>query len=103
MADVSPETKARLHKQLVKLGEMMGDGLHLEPDGKWIAKDYKKILKALGLVKPTKRNTQAINARMAQRVKEVVCQKCSFTLEQTRSGSKRAIFLACGAKYQLLK
>ncbi len=103
MADLSPETKARLHKQLVKLGDMMGDGLHHEADGKWIAKEYKKTLKALGLVKPVKRNITGINERMAQRVKEVVCQKCSFTREQTRSGSKRATCLACGAKYQLLK
>lgn len=35
-------TKAHLHRQLVKLGDMMGDGLHLEPDGKWISKEYKQ-------------------------------------------------------------
>ncbi len=103
MAELSPAVKANLHKQLVKLGDMMGDGLHHEADGKWISKEYKKILKALGLAKPAKRNTQAINERMAQRVKEVVCKKCSSTLEQTRSGSKRAICIACRAKYQLLK
>ncbi len=26
--------KADLHRQLVRLGDMMGDGLHHEPDGK---------------------------------------------------------------------
>ena len=38
---------AYLYRQLVKLGDMMGDGLHHEPDGKWIEKEYNKICKVL--------------------------------------------------------
>jgi ribosomal protein L44E len=37
--------KDRLHKDLIKLGDMMGDGLHYEDP--WIAKEYRKTAKAL--------------------------------------------------------
>lgn len=32
-----------LWRQFEKLGEMMGDGLHHEADGKWISVEYKKL------------------------------------------------------------
>lgn len=104
MTELSQETKARLHKDLIKLGDMMGDGLHEEPDGKWIVREYRKTMRALGLMptKPRKNNSAAINERMKQRVKEVCCEKCGGTLKQTRSGSKRAV-CECGIKYILLK
>ena len=38
-----------LHQQLIRLGDMIGDGLHLEPDGKWIEKEYRSVAIALGL------------------------------------------------------
>ncbi|CAH9013509.1 putative cell division control protein [Vibrio phage 501E54-1] len=99
------ETKDHLHKQLIQLGDMMGDGLHLEPDGKWISRDYKKILKALGMLPkhPRKNNSEAINEAMERRVTEVVCKKCEGKLKQTRKGSKRAVCEDCDSKYQLLK
>lgn len=34
-----------LYQQFIKLGDMMGDGLHLEKDGRWIAREYKRISK----------------------------------------------------------
>lgn len=34
-------------RQFCRLGEMMGDGLHHEPDGKWIVKEYRKLAKIL--------------------------------------------------------
>jgi len=34
-------------RQFCKLGEMMGDGLHHEADGKWIAIEYKKLSRIL--------------------------------------------------------
>ena len=34
-------------RRFCRLGEMMGDGLHYEPDGKWIAKEYRKLAKML--------------------------------------------------------
>jgi len=97
------QTKQHLYNQLIKLGDMMGDGLHHEPDGKWISREYTKVAKALGLIKPKPRNTQAINDHMAKRVADVACQKCGCTLKQTRSGSKRAACTECESKYQLLK
>ncbi|WP_434340225.1 hypothetical protein [Motilimonas cestriensis] len=99
---ISDDAKAHLHKQLVKLGDMMGDGLHHESDGKWIKAEYRRTLKALGLLPKAKRNIAGIDAAMAKRVSEVNCQKCGGQLKQTRSGSKRAQ-CQCGAKYQLLK
>jgi hypothetical protein len=105
MSKPSKETEARLHHQLVKLGDMMGDGLHHEPDGKWINKEYRQTLKALGMLPKTKKanNSEAINARMIERVNDVPCGKCQSKLKQTRSGSKRAICISCGGKWQLLK
>jgi len=91
-----------LHRQLIRLGDMMGDGMHLEPDGKWIEREYRQILKALGYIKRKKPNTKLINEHMVRRVKEVKCQ-CGGELKQTRSGSKRASCKDCGNKYQLLK
>ena len=92
-----------LHRQLIKLGDMMGDGLHLEPDGKWISQEYARICRALGYTKPRVNRSAAINERMVTRVQEVACPKCSGELKQTRSGSKRAACVSCGEKWQLLK
>lgn len=98
------ERERRLYDRLVKLGDMMGDGLHLEPDGKWISREYRSTLKQLGLdVKlPRKNNSALINERMVQRVQEVKCA-CGGQLKQTRKGSKRAQCQSCPKKYQLLK
>ena len=94
-----------LHRQLIRLGDMMGDGLHHEPDGKWIEREYAQTAKALGYGPPRKNNSVAINERMKTRVTEVKCQKsgCGGELKQTRSGSKRGICSKCSAKYQLMK
>lgn len=103
MPKLSEETQARLHNQLVKLGDMMGDGLHHEPDGKWINREYKQTLKALGMLPKKANNSEVINARMIERVNDVPCGKCQGKLKQTRSGSKRAVCISCGGKWQLLK
>jgi len=92
-----------LHSQLVKLGDMMGDGLHHEPDGEWISEEYRKICVALGYTKPKKRDIFAVNEKMAERVKAVSCKKCGGELSQTRSGSMRAKCKNCGSKFQLLR
>ncbi|NRB79176.1 MAG: hypothetical protein HRU38_10975 [Saccharospirillaceae bacterium] len=102
---LTKEDKDRLHGQLIKLGDMMGDGLHHEPDGKWIAKEYRQISKALGLIPPKKstNNSAQINERMAERIKQVDCPNCQQELKQTRSGSMKAKCISCGSKYSLLK
>ena len=92
-----------LYRQLIRLGDMMGDGLHHDPGGKWISREYKKILRSLGIMPKRKNNSKAINNLIAKRIKKVVCQKCQGCLKQSRSGSKRAICVDCGAKFQLLK
>lgn len=104
--------KADLHRQLVRLGDMMGDGLHHEPDGKWISKEYRRVAKALGYdMPPIKRQsdpareqrTEAINQRMLERIRDVPCQKCGGILKQVRSGSVKADCEICGLRYTLVK
>lgn len=92
--------KDYLHRQLVKLGDMMGDGLHHEPDGKWIVKEYNRTLKALGISKPRSNNAEAINKSMQKAVGESKCTKCGGNLRQTRSGSLRALCESCGQRFQ---
>lgn len=94
--------KDLLEDRLVRLGDMMGDGLHLEPGGKWIEWEYKKTLQALGLLGPTKRknNSEKINEFMAKRLKEVKCT-CGSELIQSRSGSFIGKCLKCGKKFIL--
>jgi ribosomal protein L37AE/L43A len=92
-----------LHNQLIKLGDMMGDGLHYEPGGEWINKEYKKVARALGYGPKRKNDSSEINARMAERVSETPCKQCGGTLRQTRSGSMRAKCQGCGTRFQLLK
>lgn len=100
---LSEESIRHLHSQLVKLGDMMGDGLHLEPDGKWITVEYRRVCRALGYTAPRRNRTEIINESMAKRVKEVNCQLCQGELKQSRSGSMRAICQQCGTKWKLLK
>lgn len=95
------ETEDHLHRQLVKLGDMMGDGLHHEPDGKWIEREYKKILKALGyLPKQTRTsNVAAINEVVGETLKTNKCP-CGGGLKQTRSGSFKVACVECESRYQ---
>jgi len=101
--ELNENTKKHLHNQLIKLGDMMGDGLHHEPDGKWIPKEYKKILKALGIYGiKRENNSENINKLMNDRIKTITCQKCSGLLYQTRSGSMIGKCVNCGARFKLL-
>lgn len=100
-----------LYSQLVKLGDMIGDGLHHEPGGKWITKEYINVARALGLTgrgrsaDPAAKSAkiEKINSEMALRISGVKCQKCQGELKQTRSGSMRGKCLGCGSVFQLLK
>lgn len=100
---MNDKTTARLHSQLVKLGDMMGDGLHHEPDGKWINAEYRKTLWALAMLPPRKNNSAIINEAMIKRVAQVPCPNCNGVLKQTRSGAKRAKCQQCSNLYKLLK
>ncbi len=43
MTETDKIALGQLNNQLIKLGDMMGDGLHHESDGKWISIEYKKV------------------------------------------------------------
>lgn len=103
MSKSASKTNDHLHRQLIKLGDMMGDGLHLEPDGKWIATEYRSVARALGLIPKRENNARFIDEQMTKRVESVACPKCGGGLRQTRSGSMRAKCTHCGSKLQLLK
>jgi len=104
------ENNAYLHRQLVKLGDMMGDGLHHEADGKWIEKEYAKICKVLhpemflkqneAKKKARKLKAIAVNDRMDEILKDFKC-KCGGTLKQGRSGTKVANCILCENRYKL--
>lgn len=96
--------KDGLHSQLVRLGDMMGDGQHLERGGGWITKDYKRVCKALGYTMPSKprvNRSEAINKAVAANLAVNPCSKCGGVLKQTRSGALRAVCTGCGSKFQL--
>jgi hypothetical protein len=93
---------AHLYNQLVKLGDMLGDGMGDEPDGKWIKEEYRRVCKALGIGPPRRNNSEAINRRMAERVAEQPCLNCGGTLKQTRSGSMKGRCTSCWAGFTLL-
>jgi ribosomal protein S27E len=92
-----------LHRQLIRLGDMIGDGQADEPGGAWIKREYKQTMRALGISPPRRNRSAQIDERMRQRVAEVKCPTCAGELKQTRSGSTRAKCGACGALLQLLK
>lgn len=95
------DTRDHLHKQLIKLGDMLGDG-DCDP---WVSKEYRRVATALGYIqrKPRANNSKAINEAMAKVLAETRCPKCNGQLKQTRSGSKRAQCVDCQAKFQLGK
>lgn len=91
-----------LYQRLIRLGDLMGDGLHLESDGKWIEQEYKDTLRLLGLSskKFAYRDTKSINDFMEKRLQEVKCE-CGGQLFQSRKGSFVAICNRCHKKYKL--
>lgn len=92
-------------RQFCKLGEMMGDGLHHESDGKWIAKEYRQLAKMLvpGFEdlesKRRKARTDAINESMKKLLLEKRCY-CGGIIVQSRSGSKVCYCSKCNQRYK---
>lgn len=79
---------------------MMGDGLHLEKDGRWIAREYKRVLKAL-YPKMFPRSTTERDTAIAEWCKDNSCNECGGKFKQTRKGSMRVVCTKCGVKRQL--
>jgi hypothetical protein len=98
------EDKDFLWRQFVKLGDMMGDGLHHEPDGKWIVKEYNQLAKILipelKEQDKEKRKIKADNVdkQMTKLLAERKCS-CGGTLTQKRSGTKVAYCTQCNNRY----
>lgn len=93
-----------LSNQLIKLGDMMGDGLHHEPGGKWISKEYSKIVRILmpeirqhdktSRVEKNKR----IDIQIAKLLEDRKC-KCGGAMSQSRSGSRVVYCDSCKSRY----
>lgn len=102
-ASLSDDTRKNLESQLVKLGDMMGDGLHYEPDGKWIEREYQKVLYAL-YPDIKKRKHQAQTNRNNFRAKKVIMENlctCGAILKQTRQGSLTLECMACDNRFKI--
>lgn len=99
---VSDMDRQSLSNQLIRLGDMLGDG-DAEP---WVGKEYRRICKLLGYTSNRRRTdaarAAAINDKMVERVKETRCQRCQGELKQSRSGSMVGACVSCGAKFRLL-
>lgn len=90
-----------LYQQFIRLGDMMGDGLHLEKDGRWIAREYKRVLRALYPEMFPKKNTTERDTAIAEWCKCNPCNECGGKFKQTRKGSMRVVCTGCGVKRQL--
>jgi hypothetical protein len=103
------EHDQHLWNQFCRLGEMIGDGLHLESDGKWISKEYKRLSKIL--LKPSKEEkefykkakqlkNESIDKQIAEKLLTQNCPQCDGKLKQARSGSKVVNCLECKGRFK---
>lgn len=89
--------------QFIKLGDMMGDGLHHEEP--WIAKEYKRLAKILvpeiREVEKNRRKRKALNTdeQMKKLISVKTCQ-CGGSLRQSRSGSIIAYCNVCNTRFK---
>lgn len=99
--ELSKEAESRLIDNLVKLGDMIGDGLADEPDGRWIKAEYRKTLKALGMAAPRANNSAEIDDGVKKYLETNRCPRCQGELKQTRAGALRLTCQACSMVVQL--
>jgi hypothetical protein len=89
--------------QFCRLGEMIGDGLHLEPDGKWISKEYNRLARLLMPDVYEAQRTykkESVDKAVEEKLKQDKCPKCEGELKQTRSGCKVVKCQSCGSKFK---
>lgn len=95
-------------RSFIGLGEMIGDGLHNEPDGGWISKEYRRLQKILLPV--TKEEYDAkkewlriknekIDSQMTRLLESKKCD-CGGDIKQKRSGTKVAYCKDCNKRYR---
>lgn len=93
-----------LLNQLVKLGDMMGDGLHHEPDGKWIEREYRQIAKALYPEmykrKPRKPMSEDLKNKIIELVANNKCS-CGGSYAQKRKGTRKMYCTSCNQHYTI--
>jgi hypothetical protein len=102
--EATKSDNAHLWNQFIRLGEMMGDGLHYESDGKWISKEYRKLAKILI---PEMKEESAIRRKLKNASTDIQMAKlledrkcgCGGGIKQKRSGSKVAYCQTCGSRY----
>jgi len=104
-SDESKKTSDDFHwRQFCKLGEMMGDGLHHESDGKWIVREYNQLAKILipelkeHAKSRRKLKAKNIDEQMQKMLLEKRCS-CEGVLVQSRSGSKVCYCIKCNNRY----
>lgn len=91
--------------RLIKLGDMMGDGLHHEPGGSWISREYRKLSKILipeirdAEKERRRRKAEAVNKNMQRLTSEKKCP-CGGSLKQSRSGSRICYCDVCGKRFK---
>jgi hypothetical protein len=90
--------------QFCRLGEMMGDGLHREPGGSWISRDYARLSKILiPEIKEASKVTRklkadAVDRNIAKLLENRNCN-CGGKLIQKRKGTKVVYCQICNARY----
>lgn len=80
----------------------MGDGLHHEPDGKWIEREYKQIFNALypeARKEARKLKAERTNEQMKSLLETRKCS-CGGSLKQSRSGSLVCYCTECNLRYK---
>ena len=88
------------------MAKMFSRELFGDPYKDMNSNDYIKVIVLLGLIIETtkKQMNKVIDAHVKKITADVICRECkNGNLRQTRSGSKRAKCLTCGALWQLMK
>lgn len=94
--------------RFARLGDMIGDGLHHEPDGKWITREYKRLYKILCPQTEEEKEAEkefrkAINKNIDTQISLLLKEKrcaCGGELKQARSGSKICYCSICNTRYK---
>lgn len=106
--NTEPKKKVRENEfewnQFCRLGEMIGDGLHHESDGKWITREYKRLSKILiPEIKEREKEQRKLKAIKINEQMDKILEKnkcsCGGNLKQKRSGSKVCYCLDCNNRY----